>query len=469
MMMRKLLIWMFAVLLMFAFTATGFAAAFVDMPADHWAYDAVIKLAKANLIEGYSDGTFRGDKAMSRYEVSFLVARAIEKYEVADAGQKKLIDKLSIEFATELNKMGIRMAKVETKTNSWVSGGDMRFRYHVNAPKTPGSSKLGSADNFDWRGRIRFSGQLNDNWTATARIASPWSNRFGNSDGNVGSVANIDVFNMKGANILGFDSVKIGRDSFAAGHNMISKSASVDGIWLNDTLAGGVFMGFVGNTKQATGGKANTLSLGQFTWKPQKDLRFGVGYYWADIPGTSKTDGTGDLMADNGAQFDSSRGYDLFFAYDMSKMTLLGEYIGSTLQNPVNMPGSPKGWSVQLSNGSGPSSKAFFGNTPMTNPKKIGDTAWLVGYRRVQSGTTPVSLGGFDQMAVASPSQAYNVFTHGTDNVKGWTFSLETVPDKNITLNLTVQKLSIVNRGLTQKLTSDDLDTTTVFTANYWF
>lgn len=140
--MRKLLVFMLAALFMFSLTATGFAATFADVPAKHWAYEAVEKLAKANLIEGYGDGTFRGDKPMSRYEIAFMTARAIERYDLANTQQKAAIDKLSAEFAAELNKMGLRVAKLESKTNTWVSGGDMRFRYHWNNPQTPGGSRL---------------------------------------------------------------------------------------------------------------------------------------------------------------------------------------------------------------------------------------------------------------------------------------------------------------------------------------
>jgi hypothetical protein len=46
---------------------------FKDVPPDHWAYQAILYLYNKGLIKGYSDGTFKGDKPMTRYEIAFLV------------------------------------------------------------------------------------------------------------------------------------------------------------------------------------------------------------------------------------------------------------------------------------------------------------------------------------------------------------------------------------------------------------
>ena len=50
-------------------TASAYAAQpFSDVPAGHWAYDSIAKLAAAGVIDGYGDTTFGGDKLMTRYE-----------------------------------------------------------------------------------------------------------------------------------------------------------------------------------------------------------------------------------------------------------------------------------------------------------------------------------------------------------------------------------------------------------------
>ena len=50
---------------------------FADVPAGHWAYESINKLAAAGVIEGYGDGSFRGDRLMTRYEMAQIVAKAM--------------------------------------------------------------------------------------------------------------------------------------------------------------------------------------------------------------------------------------------------------------------------------------------------------------------------------------------------------------------------------------------------------
>ena len=77
-------------------TASAYAAnPFSDVPAGHWAYDSISKLAAAGVIEGYGDATFGGDKLMTRYEMAQIVAKAMAK------GAN--VDKLAAEFADELD------------------------------------------------------------------------------------------------------------------------------------------------------------------------------------------------------------------------------------------------------------------------------------------------------------------------------------------------------------------------------
>lgn len=61
-----------------AFAAEG-ADGFSDVPKDHWAYEALDYLAKEGIIEGCGDGTFRGNRTMTRYEMASIVAKATQK------------------------------------------------------------------------------------------------------------------------------------------------------------------------------------------------------------------------------------------------------------------------------------------------------------------------------------------------------------------------------------------------------
>jgi len=52
---------------------------FPDVPADHWAHDAVANIAAAGLVIGYPDGTFLGDQAMTRYEMAMVIDRVLKQ------------------------------------------------------------------------------------------------------------------------------------------------------------------------------------------------------------------------------------------------------------------------------------------------------------------------------------------------------------------------------------------------------
>ena len=127
--MKKLFVSVAAASLIVGSAASGFAAAnpFEDVPADHWAYDAVAQLAADGVIEGYGDGTYRGDREITRYEMAQMVARAMAKN--LSAADKTLVDKLAAEFADELNSLGVRVAALEKKVDNVKLRGILRYRY----------------------------------------------------------------------------------------------------------------------------------------------------------------------------------------------------------------------------------------------------------------------------------------------------------------------------------------------------
>ena len=103
-------------------TASAYAAnPFSDVPAGHWAYDSISKLAAAGIIEGYGDDTFRGDRLMTRYEMAQIVAKALAK------GAN--VDKLAAEFADELDALGVRVAALEKKADNVKITGEVRYHY----------------------------------------------------------------------------------------------------------------------------------------------------------------------------------------------------------------------------------------------------------------------------------------------------------------------------------------------------
>lgn len=101
----------------FACAAVTVSAAnpFTDVSSDDWAYQAVASLSDEGVIDGYPDGTFRGDKHVTRYEIAQIVARLMAKEDTLNASQQETLAKLSSQYADELKDLGVRVAELEKK------------------------------------------------------------------------------------------------------------------------------------------------------------------------------------------------------------------------------------------------------------------------------------------------------------------------------------------------------------------
>ncbi len=169
--MKKTLVSALTTALVVGAASTTFAAAnpFEDVPADHWAYDAVAQLAADGVIEGYGDGTYRGDQEITRYEMAQMVARAMAKSGVSDA-DKAMIDKLAAEFADELNNLGVRVAALEKKVDNVKWTGKLRYRYINRSLESNNDNEKGSAKTNQYILRLEPKMTINEHWTGKARI-----------------------------------------------------------------------------------------------------------------------------------------------------------------------------------------------------------------------------------------------------------------------------------------------------------
>ena len=151
-------------------TASAYAAnPFSDVPAGHWAYDAVNKLAAEGVVDGYPDGTYGGDKLMTRYEMAQIVAKAMAK------GAN--VDKLAAEFADELDSLGVRVANLEKKADNVKVTGEVRASYRdvdTDAAGHDGHEGL-------LRSRLWVNGQINEDWSYTGMFEN--NQNFGNKTG----------------------------------------------------------------------------------------------------------------------------------------------------------------------------------------------------------------------------------------------------------------------------------------------
>ena len=104
----------------FACTAISVSAAnpFADVAEDSWAYQAVAQLSDQGVIDGYPDGTFRGDKNVSRYELAQIIARLMAKEDALNQEQQATVAKLAQEYNQDLANLGVRVAELEKKTGN---------------------------------------------------------------------------------------------------------------------------------------------------------------------------------------------------------------------------------------------------------------------------------------------------------------------------------------------------------------
>ena len=168
-----------AVLALVAFAAPAFAAnPFMDVPMNHWAYDAVSQLASRGVVSGYPDGAFKGEWKATRYEMASVVARALAYVDMNKASKQdlELLKKLVVEFKDELDALGVkvdeldaRVAVLEKDIGGWKIWGELRFDAKW-ASETDGEYTTGDTDFTMSRFRIWLQKKVDDKVTFIARL-----------------------------------------------------------------------------------------------------------------------------------------------------------------------------------------------------------------------------------------------------------------------------------------------------------
>lgn len=231
-----------SILLVAALVLTSVVASanpFSDVPFSHWSYDAVNKLAAKGILQGYPDGTFKGNKAVTRYALAMVTAKMLANVEqmmesgigtnLVTKSDLQTLEKLTVEFADELALLGVKVTALEddmqvvkedvSMLKRDVEGikdymakggmekvklsGDMLVRHtnlmHKNDWRTDfagAAVRAGNSDNVLTESQIRFKfkAHIDENITAVAR----W-NMFAKSMDNVngaGLNANAAAYNV---------------------------------------------------------------------------------------------------------------------------------------------------------------------------------------------------------------------------------------------------------------------------------
>ena len=224
---------------------------FSDVPLDHWAYDAIAKLAEDGIIEGYGDTGFGGDKAITRYEMAQLVAKAQANQENARAVDKAAIEKLQQEFDSELKGEVQNLRKdVDDLKGRMGWYGDARVRFFANKSmasadktatkwtSTPKSSsqfekrlRLGfwanPAENLSVDGRLKYedkSWQRAD-WHQDNENFNSWDNSYNNQNS-----LRLDKLSLNWENAG--TKASIGRTEVSLGQGLLWWENQVDGFYV---------------------------------------------------------------------------------------------------------------------------------------------------------------------------------------------------------------------------------------------
>ncbi len=146
------------------------AESFNDVPKDHWSYGAVDQLVKDGILEGNGDGTFAGDRPMSRYEMAAAIARAEDHLKNANPADQALIEKLGNEYKDELKKMDdrneARYQELSNKVDRVQFSGFVRAKYDSDRS----DSVAAGAENNNKHFYMDFEGKM--------KVAKDWEAHF---------------------------------------------------------------------------------------------------------------------------------------------------------------------------------------------------------------------------------------------------------------------------------------------------
>lgn len=153
------------------FTAAAFSVSaanpFADVEESSWGYQAVCRLSEEGVVAGYPDGTFRGDKNVTRYEMAEIVGKLLAARERLTAEQQETVDRLAKEYAAELQNLGVRVSDLEKKK------GNISFLTEIRVQGIDRYDNVYTGDkHYELGTRIRLNsfGQVNDRTTVYGQL-----------------------------------------------------------------------------------------------------------------------------------------------------------------------------------------------------------------------------------------------------------------------------------------------------------
>lgn len=442
----------------FAFAAPAFAAPsteiFADVPAKHWAYEAVYKLAKDGIVSGDA-GRFMGDRTITRYEMAVMVANAMTKLEKADASQKALIDKLGKEFNDDLVKLGARMSAVESrvakveqkaKVNFFF---DNRIQYNYTTLKPTDTGKaLGGTGNIDQGGqfmeriRMYMNAQVGDSWQWDARLVqAKWNfSATGGTD-----TPRFDRFWVTNKNLLG-GQLELGKMMLYPGKgSFYQATGDADGAYYTTTAGKATLR--LGSAQ--TGGSAalslpsTNVKFAELTYRPTKTSDIGAYVLNQDF---SSTVNDMKLQVVNGAfEIPSTGGLALSFEYAKNK--------------PSQSAYDQSGYFVALQSKYAATNYMPALYTSMVNPFKKGDHGWAISYRHLPSGVSgAANRGSFAWVPLTTDTDGS--WQNNYNGVNSWRFDYLYVPWKNVQWTFSYDRSTPIDKAVLGDWTNNSFQST---------
>ena len=353
---------------------------FSDVTADDWAYQAVSDLSAQGVVEGYPDGTFKGERNMTRYELAQIVARLRAKEDQLNAEQQATLDKLAGEYADELANLGVRVSNLEKKVGNLYWSGDARMRYQ---------DKAEGADSWNGRVRLNVKGQVNESTYVQGRFLNEM-----NFKDNKESTTSMDQLYVN-HNFSKEVAVRLGRQPIAFGNQggwLINPNKGYDGAqaaYKNGKLA--LTTGF------------GQLNAKETTPKANKDFYFAQGAYNF---GFAKLNADYIAVKETG---DNTEVYGVGLNVPVQQFNVFGEYWKNTTYGD-----NDTAWNAGLSYG-----KADW--------KKAGTWDLAVAYNDVDEGMYAKDLSGLQTNVLD--------YLGSTTNVTFWNAIANVTLQKNVQLH----------------------------------
>ena len=397
--------------------STGVAGAasnpFSDVPQDSWAYDAVATLAADGVIDGFPDGTYQGNKTMTRYEMAQIVARAMAKEDLQKA-DKVIVDKLAAEFAEELDNLGVRVADLEKKSDNVKFTGTARLRYDdgdINAT----NPKAGDGDDSASHSHIEYwiKGKVSDNWTGVSQIETEFNMKTDSITAYGGRDMQVNKAYAEGN--FGDSMLKLGRYGEFSSYGRI----------IDTEISGAEYTFEAGDLSGALtyGRLKDSRTLAGTTFENPKDTKETFGAYLGTEYSSARLKYNLSPVTSIGATYgrlnevtvkdqgfkDSVNIWEAGFNTKLAdNLTLMAAYSKSDLDGVTDSVGSEvvnDGWFSEL-------------RYKQYNPSDVGSFAIFTNYRNV---------GAFSTI---------DATVDYTENVRGWTLGFDYVPMENTTIEV---------------------------------